>query len=220
MTIDDCCEAECNVNKCKERTGCDKFCAVLVAGYSIYSLISTIATIVSNRWLVANNESASQGLSQLCGIGNEVNCTSSNSCVQCKDIEGETHCESFERGFDEKVAFSLLIVSVSLRFISCGLSTVVDWFVTINKCCSNCSRPQFVTIVTLESIAAILDLTTAIIYAFYNEDKKLEDIPIIGSLCARLGGAFGATCARVFWLILPVILFLKSCYYGRIDRAN
>nr|XP_039259591.1 uncharacterized protein LOC120336055 [Styela clava] len=160
------------------------------------------------------------GLSQLCGIGNEVNCTSSISCVQCNDTEQETHCKSFKRGIDEKVAFGLLLVSASLRFISCSLSVVVDWFFTIKKCCSESSRPHFVTIVTLESIAAFMDLATAIIYAVYNEDKKLEDIPHIGSLCARFGGAFGATCARVFWLILPWILFAKSWYNGTIDRAD
>nr|XP_039265813.1 uncharacterized protein LOC120341385 [Styela clava] len=166
-----------------------------------------IYSIVSTRWLVTANDTITQGLSNYCGVGDEVNCTvTEGNCTVCVDLGKNIECEKLEREVDELVVFWLLIVAAILRLIVTAVLLLLDWICRINSCCIDCNNPHAKTLLVLEFLADLIDLTAASIYTAYNQSRKVDQ-PVPGEkLCGRFGAAF-----IVSWLRGAQVVFKGLC---------
>ncbi|XP_077976154.1 uncharacterized protein LOC144432023 [Styela clava] len=169
-----CFEFNCSTKYCK--CGNDWKSKIAHRVVPVGNLIMIIYSIFSNRWLVTVNDTITQGLSDYCGAGNEVNCTvTKGNCTVCVDLGQNNECKEFEQEVDELVVFWLLVVSAILRLIVTAVLLLMDWVCKIERCCINCNNPHRRTLYALEFFADLIDLTAASIYTAYNQSRKLDE---------------------------------------------
>nr|XP_039265596.1 uncharacterized protein LOC120341189 [Styela clava] len=200
-----CFEFTCSADHCK--CGKDWKYKIVHRVVSVGNLIMNIYSILSTTWLVTVNDTITQGLSNYCGAGNEVNCTvTGENCIVCVDLGKNNECKELEPEVDELVVFWLLVVSAILRLIVTAVLLLMDWVCRIKKCCINCNNPHRRTLYALQFFADLIGLTASSIYTAYNQSQKLDD-PVPGEeICGRFGAAF-----IVSWVLGSQTVFKGLC---------
>ncbi|XP_077976257.1 uncharacterized protein LOC144432081 isoform X2 [Styela clava] len=90
-----CFEFTCSADHCK--CGKDWKSKIVHRVVSVENLIMNIYSILSTTWLVTVNDTITQGLSNYCGAGNEVNCTvTGENCIVCVDLGKNNECKELD----------------------------------------------------------------------------------------------------------------------------